>query len=278
MKQLTTSHREVYKPTAAKEGNCAKKKNEMVYQVPMTFLGSDATKVKRCVFASVSTCRDLVGDHICNAHLALFGLLIEEKDHTDGNNENYQHTNTYIISANALSIPLFEDTDGTIQMPVIHRFAKKVCNQFPNINKHNLTEVICKLVGVHFSGDYIDCDSTWLSLQSTGVICRNMVSSRYLKRIPKLHQYLFEHTYMSNKTNVLTGKTTVRVANVTTMYNESDNMVSFTMIEACKPLTLKYTSNPVCVATPIILEGYREVATQNERVCYQPTMPVTQCY
>lgn len=216
-----------------------------------------AQQTKSCVLFGVSQCRDQVSHVICNAHASIFGLINKTVSYHDGENNQTTKIVTYISASNNVSIPLFMDSHSKISIGEIQAFAINACNLHPEIKVDKLASQIACLMGVNMRmHDY--CPKSWFDDANSALIIRNSSGKvQYFKSLPQLHKCLF---YFVNASNIRHSNIseTYLVPNLSLTRNDSSDTYSF--IVPRKNNILKYTNHPDCVATPVVLDGIREVS------------------
>nr|DBA13062.1 TPA: vp39 [Oryctes rhinoceros nudivirus] len=214
---------------------------------------------KTCIFEGVSPCRDQVSHVICNAHSAIFGLINKTASYHDGDNDIWTKIVTYNSSSNNICIPLFLDSSSKIMMSEIRAFCINACNSYPTIKVEALSGRIACLMGVSMNNAQDFCRKSWFDDPNSALIIRNNTGSiQYFKDLPPLHKYLFFYINASNIRNSKADTETYLVPNLSLTRNDSSDSYSF--IIPNKKNILKYTDKPDCIATPIVLDGIREVA------------------
>ncbi|AUQ44003.1 vp39-like protein [Esparto virus] len=217
----------------------------------------------QCVFEGVSPCRDQVSHLICNEHSRLFGLIHQPASYCTDSGDVWTKINLYSASQNSLNIPLFMDINGKILMSEIKNFSINVCTRFPNINITEFQARIANLLGVQMYGISPDCDQSWLSEVTSSLIVRNNANGAYYyQNVSRLHKILFYYANVSNVRNSNTNTAIYLVPNLSLTYNNSSNVLSFIVIN--KKILLRYTDDPNCVATPIVLDGRRDISTGDQ--------------
>lgn len=222
---------------------------------------------KTCIFEGISPCRDHVSHLICNSHAQLFGLINKTASYHDGDNDVWTKIVTYVSASNNITIPLFINSNGTILMSDIQTFAINACNNNPNIKVDALATRISCLMGISMTSQH--CNKGWFDEPNSALIIRNNSGRiEYLKELPQLHKCLFYYINASNIQNTRGGVVTYLIPNLSLTRDDSEDKYSFVIPN--KKNILKYTDKPDCVATPLVLDGIREVSQSNEDRTFTP--------
>lgn len=213
---------------------------------------------KTCRFKDVSPCRDQVSKHICNEHARIFGLAYRVVSYTNGNNDCWSSIESYICSNSNFHLPLFIDTNCEVLMSEIQSFALAACNTFPNIKLKGLEDAIACLMNLSAYDN--NCTfGGWLDDENTRLIVQNQDGVQGLSYIPPLHRLLFHHSKPSLTRNSVDGSQIYLVPNVSLQYDVSNSTAAtYHFVVPNKEYVLKYTDNPDCVATPLVLNAIRK--------------------
>lgn len=213
--------------------------------------------IKTCILEGVSPCRDHVSHLICNAHAAIFGLVYKTASYHDGNNDIWSKIVTYNGSSNNISIPLFLNSKRDILVGEIYTFCVNACNTFTGIKVEALVSKISCLMGIRLSNG-AECNMSWFDDINSALIIRNNSGDvQYYKDLPQLHKCLLYFVNASNIRNVNANSETYLIPNLSLTKNESSDTYSFVVPN--KKGVLKYTDKPDCVATPLVLDGIRDI-------------------
>lgn len=213
---------------------------------------------KSCIFEGISPCREQISHVICNAHAAIFGLINKTASYHDGDNDIWTKIVTYNASSNNVSIPLFMDSNSKILMSEIRAFCINACNNYPSIKVEPLSSRIACLMGVSMNSAPEFCNKSWFDDPNSRLIIRNNTGNiQYFKDLPLLHKNLFYYINASNIRNSKANTETYLVPNLSLTRNDSSDSYAFVIPN--KKNLLKYTDKPDCVATPLVLDGIREV-------------------
>jgi len=224
---------------------------------------------RKCAFEGVSPCRDHVSHLICNAHSRLFGLVHQPANYCTDAGDVWSKINVYAASQNSLSIPLFMDNTSKVLMSEIKTFTMTVCNRVPSIKVDVFQDRIAYLLGVNMYGNIPDCNQSWLSEPNSALIVRSRNENvQYYNNLPQLHRILLFYANASNIRNSNTGSTIYLIPNLSLTYNSSSD--TFAFVVPNKKILLKYTDNPNCIATPIVLDGRREIISNSNDQTFRP--------
>lgn len=232
-------------------------------------LNNNNQQPKTCIFEGISPCREQISHVVCNAHAALFGLIYKTASYHDGENDIWTKIETYISSSNNINIPLFMDSNSKILMSEIRAFCINACNNHPSIKVEPLSARIACLMGVSMNSAQDYCRKSWFDDPNSALVIRNNTGDiQYFKDLPQLHKYLFYYINASNIRNSKTDTETYLVPNLSLTHNDSSDSYSF--IVPNKKNILKYTDNPDCIATPLVLDGIKEVSQSSGDLTFTP--------
>lgn len=230
---------------------------------------NNAQQPKTCIFKGVSPCQDQVSHVICNAHAAIFGLINKPASYKNGDNDVWTKIHTYNVSSNNVSIPLFMDSNSKILMSEIRSFCINACHNYRNITVEALITRISCLMGVNINSAQDFCNKSWFDDPGSALIIRNNSGNiQYFKDLPQLHKYLFYYINASNIKNTASRSETYLVANLSLTRNDSSDTYAFVIPN--KSYILKYTDDPDCVATPLVLDGIREISSSAADRTFKP--------
>lgn len=224
----------------------------------------------KCIFNGVSSCRDFVGEDICNQHLAMFSLTNQVVYHMNADNDVTTKIVLYHTAPGNLKVPLFSTSEHKIIMEDIRNFVRNVCTSFPGINMAALETRIAKYMGMSAVYTQANCRTGWLDDSSVRLIIRNPVTNapRYLSRIPYLHKVLFAHAEASNIINRTSGNQIYLIPHVSLVANDMNNSFTFQVIN--KKNLLRFTDHPNGVATPIVLDAFKFISQSNDDIVISP--------
>lgn len=233
---------------------------------------------RQCIFQGIDTCRDHIGDHICNHHLGMFSLINKIVPYQNGDNDIWNKIVLYHSAPGNLNIPLFTTSDSKILMEDIRNFVRNVCQTYSNINIQAMESRIATYMGVSAVVTQANCRTGWLDDSNVRLIIRKQNGTpQYLSTVPFLHKVLFAHARASNTTNTASGSQMYRVPNVSLTANEMNNSFIFQVIN--KKNILRYTGMDDSVATPIVLDAFRTNSQNNDDIVIAPLINMhDQCF
>lgn len=229
--------------------------------------------ILQCPFKDVSPCYNQVSPYICNEHLQWFGLFAKRCDYTDGENNNTSRIEIYCTSYNSLRIPLFINPSGVYILDQINNFANEIKSKFNNVDTIKLCNALTCSVGLSNSRFLDNClIGSWLNEPDVMLFVKDRngeLSTIDVKMLPNLHKILFWHVKPSCIRNRTTDSYTYSPHTLILKYEPSSDSYMFELEN--KSIVLKYTDNPDCVATPLVLCAIRYITKSKENIEYRPT-------
>lgn len=224
---------------------------------------------KTCIFSGVSRCEDRVSPLICNRHAAIYGLINIVAHYHDGDNNSWSKIVTYAHSTSNINIPLFTDSNNKVNMNEVSAFCINAHNNFPDINYERLIRCMTSLLEIDATSCFIDCSKSWYDDIGSFLLVKNNTGSiQFFKELPLLHKCLFYFINASTIRNIKAESETYLVPNLVLTRSDSDDTYAFTVPN--KKLLLKYTDKPNCVATPLVINGIREISYKQTDRVYKP--------
>lgn len=240
-------------------------------------------KQKFCVFENLSSCSDHEGEFFCNKHLQMiFKLTIKPADYTTVSNNHANRLETYICSNTKLKINLFVDfRNNNILLPDVVQYARYIAenNKNQGIIESKLADNIGYYLGMNAYSrvtDYTTCRS-WVNEPGVYIAQLEGKVLTYVpgKTLPNLHKMLLSGMRPSFYFNQATQIKRVFLENFIMELDESINKYVFTTIN--DHLTLKYTNNKNCVATPITVMAIHIDYQEKSAVSFKTTDDTMGC-
>lgn len=225
----------------------------------------DTEKKGTCRFKEVSLCRDHVSKYICNGHAELFGITYKLQNYLDANNNAWSRIISYICSSSSFNLPLFVEESGEISISEIHSFALSVCATHPNIKKDAFKNAIACLMGINAYESNCDCEG-WLDDDSAKILVQKNNDISTLSGLPTLHKILFHYSKPSFIFNISEDSQLYMLPTISLQYDIS----SFQFRVPNKDTVLKWTSQPNCVATPIVLNAMLDIKPNDKLRSFKP--------
>lgn len=222
---------------------------------------------KMCIFNGVSPCRDQVSPRICNAHAELFGLTYRLVSYLTGDNTPHTKIVTYVSSLNNLYIPLFVDSRNSVCLDEVQSFTMNLIQTYPSIRVDEFQSRMASLLGVS-AYDCPPCPMSWLDDTNSCLVVQYTNSAgegqiMYYHHLPTLHRVLLAHcdaSYLS----MSNARYNYRIPNIA-LRPEANNPSRFAFQLLNKSMIFKWTNNPNCVATPLVLDALRKEETNEKR-------------
>lgn len=202
-------------------------------------------------------CIDHDVGEMCNNHLKIFSMQNRLTSYVDGHNNQKTRPETLYFSHNNLSLPLFRNKNNIVSTQQIHQFAKNA-EKLHLIDGTKLAQIISCYCGLNTYVDDLTPDCrTWLDEEKNFVnfFDGNKVTKHLSKNLPRLHKLLLKHCYPSIVKNLKSDTTTYMLENVHFEYDNATDGYYLTLTN--KDLLLKYTDQPNCVASPLVISGCR---------------------
>jgi hypothetical protein len=182
----------------------------------------------------------------------------------NGENHNFSRIEMFAITPSNLELPLFLDSNGVVQTNAIWNYSANVYAKNMNIDKIEFGNILACLCGINAVVDSCyDLRGTWLSESNNALVvdtATNAVSYFPVARLPLLHKIIFFHAHASVTKNKGTDTQVFMPDNVQLMFDDLESSFQFRFVN--KQNLLKLTTNPNCVATPLILTAKREIDTR----------------
>lgn len=240
------------------------------------------TVEKRCVLYELGGCADAVSPFLCNAHAEMFQLIYKLRDYTDGNNNHMPKIETYANTTTNLNIPLFIDQMGVASLPEICSFATQIQSNFRgrSFDIQKLINILSCLVGISAYNDTLCNIGGWLNEPTSLLyaVHNDQIMTMRAKNVTRLFKVLFYYSYPSTTVTIKDDRTEeqqIMVENTALVYNSSTTSYAANFVN--HETLLKWTRNPDCVATPIVLFGRREIQAQKPTTEYIPIQNYLLC-
>jgi hypothetical protein len=173
------------------------------------------------------------------------------------------------------------DSEDRIITDEINSFVRNIKDQRTSIKEEELR---CAITGLLYTTDANALEihhsvrnslASWLGEENTNLIVQTpenqpVPDRPYATRMRPLHKILLYFAKPGLTKNVKTGTEIFLAANLTLSYNSSTDSYSFVMLN--KDAILKYTDAQNCVATPIVLNGIREITQTTSNIIFKPAM------
>lgn len=218
-----------------------------------------------CRFKEVSSCREQVSKYICNGHAELFGITYKLASYLDGNNNAWSNIESYISSSSSFNLPLFIDANGEISMSEIHSFALSVSTTHPNIKIEAFQNAIACLMGIN-AYDNMCKFGGWLDEEFSTVLVQDNNDVRSINDLPHLHALLFHYSKPSLSLNNSDGSQVYLIPTISLQYD----MSTYKFRVPNERSVLKWTTQPNCVATPIVLNAIRQTSSTQQVRAFRP--------
>lgn len=239
-------------------------------------------KQKFCIFENLSQCAEQEAESICNKHFHIvFKLIAKQVDYTSVSNNHTTKLETYNCSNTKLKIMLFVDlNDGKVLMGDILQYSRYIVDNNKNqgINEIKLADILGYYLGLNAFNRVTDFTfNSWLNDPGAyiGLMVGKTITYVEAKCLPPLYRRILAHTRPSFYYNKATKNKRVFLENLCLMLDESSNKYAFTSIN--DEVTLKYTNNKNCVATPLTLMAIHIDYQENKPTLFQPSSDITNC-